>query len=267
MGICPKCGKELDYNGYCCECGFRVRIDPPAVSVLKKNLTSPLFISIIALVGVKLLLSLIPTVSYDIVGDLSFGFEPDIESALLLLGLLFLFFDAKKPQGERINPRGFTLIRTYQLVLGSICIVVLGVCALLMFVFGKDIVAVVAEVLSLELGGISAGDFKMLFYFISVLFLVIAMVFATLLFFIFRTVTKVRDIAVKGSPEAGISMVMVVFCFLCGGASLLGMFSSDGTRDLLASLISAGVSILSGIALYNLRREIKEVRNSILPRL
>ena len=49
MGICPKCGKELDYNGYCYECGFRVRIDPPAVSVLKKNLTSPLFISIIAL--------------------------------------------------------------------------------------------------------------------------------------------------------------------------------------------------------------------------
>lgn len=261
MGTCPICGRPLE-NDFCTNCGYRVKYDPPAITALKKYLTSPLMLSIIILTGVRLLLSLIPTMDYDIVGNSKWSFNMDIDEGLVLLSLLFIYLDAKKPVGVRIGQRGFKIIRTYYIVMGSILAVALLVASILMFVAGS----VAADYIEYFVDGIVLTP--TVIYIVAAVLILVAAYVAVLYVFIIKTISSVNEIAVSGAPNEKISSFLTVMCFVTAVLNLVSLFGLEGNIvDIISTLIEAAVSGIAGLALLNLKKEMQEIQNSLFPML
>ena len=261
MGNCPICGRPLE-NDFCSNCGYRVKYDPPAITALKKHLTSPLMLSIIILTGVRLILSLIPTMDYDIVGDPKWSFNMDIDAALVLLSLLFIYLDAKKPVGVRIDPRGFKIIRTYYIVMGSILAIALLVAGVLMFVAGS----VAADYMKYFIEGIVLTP--TVIYIVAAVLILVAAYAVVLYVFIIKTISSVNETAVSGAPNVKISSFLTVMCFITAALNLVSLFGLEGgITDIISTLIEAAVSGIAGLALLNLKKEMQEIKNSLFPML
>ena len=265
MGVCPVCGKALDSNGFCFNCGFRERIDPPAVSILKKYLTSPFMLVLLALTGVRLILSMIPTQGYDIVGETTYSWGGfDVDAVIMLLSLLFLYLDGKKPAGTKVNTRGFKILRTYYIVISSIIAVTMLVCAVLVFVFGNTVIDYLNYFISsygFELTGVVTTI-------IGIVFLLVAVLIGLIYFFVIKTIDSVKDVAVTGAPNTKVSTFLIVVSFIFAFTDLIGIPSAEGgILEGITMALEAGVYITSAIVLIKFKKEMKELYNSLFPRL
>ena len=264
MGICPVCGKALDSNGFCFNCAFREKIDPPAVSILKKYLTSPFMLILLALTGVKLILSIIPTPYYDIVGNINYEWGLDIDAVIMLLGLLILFLDGKKPAGTKVNTRGFKLLSTYFIVISSIIAVVMLVCSLLIFIFGNTVIEYINYFMS-DFGFELTSSIATIVGFV---FLLVAALIVLIYFFAIKTVNSVKDVALTGAPNTKISTFLIVVCFIFAFTDIIGIPTAEGgIMEGITKAIEAGVYITSAIALIKFKKEMKELYNSLFPKL
>lgn len=264
MGICPICGRELDSSGFCLNCGYRVKFDPPAVCILKKYLTSPYLLVLLALTGVNLILSFFPTQQIDLAGVTVSDGSLNVEAVIMLISLLFLYLDGKKPFGERINPRGFKILSTYFVIAGSIVTVSMLVCTLLSALFGSFVIDYL-NVFIADFGYVFTGAVA---YVLAAVFFVIAVLSALIYFFIYKTVNAVRDIAVSGAPNNKISTFIIVIFFIGAAINLLSLITEGGNfLNVVKTLVDASTSVTMAIALFKLKKEMKELHNSLFPKI
>ena len=264
MGICPVCGKTLDSNGFCFNCGFREKVDPPAVSILKKYLTSPFMLILLALTGVRLILSIIPTWGYDIVGNITYSWGIDIDAVIMLISLLFLYLDGKKPAGTKVNTRGFKIIRTYYIVISAIAAAAVFICSLLILIFGSTITDAINYFIG-DFGFALTGSIAVI---VGLVFLLVAVLIAVIYFFVIKTVDAVKDVALTGAPNTKISTFLIVVCFIFTFTNIVGIPTAEGgIIDGISMAVEAGVYVTAAIVLIKYRKEMKELHNSLFPKL
>ena len=262
MGNCPNCGAPLEANGLCMNCGFRLRYDPPAVTALKRHVSSPLVLALVICLGVRLILSLIPTLTYDLYGGSAWSFDIDFDAGIMLIAMLICYLDSRAPVGDKVNPRGFNIIRVYQVIMGVITAGVFFVFGVLIILFGESVTQGINYYLYSNFG-IEIPSFVTLA--IGIVFLLIAAFEALVIIMTYKTISAVRDVAISGAANTDMSMFIVVLCFIGGAANAVGILDADGIKNTALAAAEAASSMLAGIALLRMRNEMKAIKASFMP--
>lgn len=302
--FCTKCGRQLA-DGEVCSCqqgqqqsnntqyGYQNgRATTPALALLKKTLSSGLFLALAILYSVVVLFTFINALRpvditetvyqletaldininellYDMGLELdttqtsSFGMDTIISlipSALICAGLWLLYANAKGKNGSTINPRGFTFERVSVIInmvlLCFVCVIlVLIVAAVIMFA---------SSGLSLELGGytyelenpeIIVGIMGFLLVFILALLALMIVYYVKAL----TTIKAVTFTMMTGQPNDKISQFLIVMLYITGGIGALSGLTSLFTDFLsgINSLCSAAFAIIAAYMLSDYKRKIK----------
>lgn len=287
--ICPKCGREIPDGTVCpCSVGAPMLSSNPAVNVIKKIGSSPLFLTAVILYSVTLVLTFIssitagstipyyaysfmesygeslpPSVYYSMMdassGAAAFGAILGlIPSILIAVGMWITWATCRSTTSGNISTAGLTICKVISIItLVLLCIVAaVFVVACFVLIFAGAAAFSSDSYYSSYAAGATAG----------LVFVVIlcAAVFALMIAYyasIVRTINRIKTSAMTGVPEYRISRFLTTLMWIAAVLScisgLVALFTSFISG--VATLASAVCTILLAVCLGQLRKEMSIV--------
>lgn len=289
--ICPKCGREIPDGTVCpCSVGTPMLSSNPAVNVIKKIGSSPLFLTAVILYSVTLVLtfissitagSAIPYYAYSFMESYGYGesLPPSvyysmmdassgatafgailglIPSILIAVGMWITWATCRSTTSGNISTAGLTICKVISIItLVLLCIVAaIFVVACFVLIFAGAAAFSSDSYYSSYAAGATAG----------LVFVVIlcAAVFALMIAYyasIVRTINRIKTSAMTGVPEYRISRFLTTLMWITAVLScisgLVALFTSFISG--VATLASAVCTILLAVCLGQLRKEMSIV--------
>lgn len=258
--FCSKCGKPLE-NGAVCSCQ-QPASTTPALAVLKKALSSGLFLAVAILYTLVILFNLvytmiprdytdmleqyeglyteeeiqyvIDTFQYDIGMDLEhmstfnigtlIGMIPSI---LVCIGLWMLYVNAKATDGRPMRTTGLTLFKT-STIITLVCMCVLLGLLIVVFILVFALLGVAGE----SIAGADTMDAAAMSVVLAVFVVCLIVLVAVMIFLIFyyvkalKTFKAVKYTMLTGQPNDQVSMFLIVMMFIGAGFSALSGLTS-----------------------------------------
>lgn len=278
--ICPRCGREIPDGAVCpCSGGEQLLSSNPALNVLKKLGSSPLFLTAVILYSVTIVLSifalisapasfdyvydmlensgmdyttLYPMISVSTSGSVAGAIVASIPQVLICIGMWLFYVTCRDRRTGNISTAGLTMCKVMliiALVIGCIMAALVAILAVVVGAAG----GLAYSYYDSDLGGSIAVILGIcMVVIVAVLALIIAFYASAV-----RTVNRVKNCAVTGIPEYRISGFLTAMLWIGGILSCITGFGMMFASFLsgLGELSGGVCSILIALCLGRLRQQ------------
>ncbi len=294
---CSQCGKKLA-DGEVCACKQQARQPAPqqapqtAMNVLKRTLSSGLFLAMVILFSVFVVFNVInamtPTDYTDLIAELEIILEVDLSDftdeflayaepdpfasflgaligsapyILISIGLWLLYISAKSKETATIHTKGLTLTKVGTIIQFSV----------LLFVIVVAVLVCIAVMVFVSSGnnGFAYGDYQytlddpnivaVVCLFLMLILAGIAVFYVILLLKALKTIKSVKQVATTGLPDDKISMFLIVILYIEGVSSGISAIESLAFNG-LGALSTLGLAVGTFFVAFTLNAYKREMK-------